>query len=321
MNNKRVRLFKKSDYFKYIILFFVFGLIFIRLFNIFVYPSFEILSALIILGVCLVGLILVWIDEVLGRQNLEEVNLELKTKQAELIQSEKMAAMGRLAGGVAHELNNPLTGIVGSVELLLLRLKKSESDCGKCFSILETVKKEGVRCQDLAKNLLHFSRKKKAKMKQVDVNQVIEDTFKIVAFQLSQPGAPVKVIKNFATTLPSVLADSDQLEQVIMNLVINGRDAMPEGGTLTITTRAHDGRVSIDFSDTGTGIPEELKSRIFEPLFSTKGEGKGTGLGLSITRDIIIAHKGEISLKSKPGEGTTFTIVLPAYEMPAYAPR
>jgi len=290
MNNKRKKLFKKSDYFKYIILLFVFGLISIRLFNIFVYPSFEILSALIILGVCMVGLILVWIDEVLGRQNLEEVNLELKTKQAELIQSEKMAAMGRLAGGVAHELNNPLTGIVGSVELLLLRLKKSGSDCSKCFSILETVKKEGTRCQDLAKNLLRFSRKKKAKMIPVDVNQVMEDTFKIVAFQLSRPGAPVKLIKNFASTLPLVLADPDQLEQVIMNLVINGRDAMPEGGTLTITTRVHDGRVSIDFSDTGTGIPEELKPRIFEPLFTTKGEGKGTGLGLSITRDIMTAH-------------------------------
>ncbi len=309
-----MKFFKKSDYLKYIILLFVFGLISLRLFNIFVYPSFEILSALVILGGCLAGLILVWIDDVLGRQNLEEVNLELKTKQAELIQSEKMAAMGRLAGGIAHELNNPLAGIVGSVELLLLRLKKSRmGDCSEYFSILETVKKEGSRCQDLAKNLLRFSHKKKAKMIPVDVNQVIEDTFKIVAFQLSRPGAPVKLIKNFASLLPLVLADPDQLEQVIMNMVINGRDAMPEGGTLTITTRVHDGRVCLDFSDTGTGIPEELKSRIFEPLFTTKGEGKGTGLGLSITRDIITANKGEIFLKSKPGEGTTFTIVLPAY--------
>ena len=311
-NNKTVKLFKKSNYFKYIILIFIFGLLSVRLFNSFVYPSFEILSAVIILGVCLVALILVWIDEVFGRQNLEEMNLELEAKQAELIQSEKMAALGRLAGGVAHELNNPLTGIVGSVELLFRHSKKSKKDdCSGCLRTREIIKKEGARCQDLAKNLLQFSRKKKANMKPAAVNEVIEDTFKILTYQMYQPGATIKVIKNLAPDLPLVLADPDQLEQVIINLVINSRDAMPEGGTLTITTRAREGKVYLDVGDTGTGIPEDKKLKVFEPLFTTKGERKGTGLGLSVTRDIITAHKGDIFFTSKPGEGTTFTVVLP----------
>jgi two-component system NtrC family sensor kinase len=305
---------KRSNYFKYLILVFVFGLIVVRLFNIFVYPSFEILSVVLILGVCLIGLILVWIDEVLGRENLEEMHQELKVKQTQLIQSEKLAALGRLAGGVAHELKNPLTGIVGCVELLLRRLEKGKGDCSGCLRTMETVEKEGRRCQALAKNLLQFSRKKKGEMKPVAINQVIEDTFNILTHHLSQPGAPIKTVKNLGESLPRVLADPDQIEQVIMNLVINSRDAMPKGGTITITTTSREGNVRIELSDTGTGIPEEEQSRIFEPLYTTKGEGKGTGLGLSVSRDIVLNHGGEIYLKSKIGEGTIFTIILPCIE-------
>lgn len=303
----------KTKDLKYIILILVFGLIFVRLFNVFVYPSFEILSAVLILGVCLIGLILVWIDEAVGRANLEEMHRELKAKQAELIQSEKLAALGRLAGGVAHELKNPLTGIVGNAELMLRRLDKDKNH-NECIHVLETVKKEGNRCQDLAKNLLQFSRQKKGKMKLASVNQILEDALKILSYHLYQAGAPIKLVKNLAPGLPMVLADADQIEQVIVNLVINSRDAMPKGGTLTLTTSRRNGKVAIDISDTGIGIPDDLKSRIFEPLFTTKAEGKGTGLGLSVSRDIIQNHNGEIYFKSKPGEGTTFTIVLPAYE-------
>ena len=308
--------------FKYLILIFVLGLICVRIFNVFVYPSYEILSAVLILGVCVVGLALIWIDEVMGREAVERLNLELKAKEAEIIQSEKLAAVGRLAGGVAHELNNPLTGIVGSAELLLRRVEKEnrDKDCSACFKFMEVVEKEGRRCQDLARNLLQFSRKKKGKMKPVRINEVLENTFKILAYNLNLPGAPIKLVKNFAAkdspeeNFPLVLADPDQLEQVIMNLVLNARDAMPQGGTLTITTRALEKKVYIDITDTGTGIPEEIKAKIFEPLFTTKGEGKGTGLGLSVSRDIISHHGGEIYFKTRPGEGTTFTVVLPAYE-------
>lgn len=303
---------------KYLILIFVLGLICVRIFNVFVYPSYEILSAVIILGVCVIGLALIWIDEVMGREAVEQLNLELKAREAEIIQSEKLAAVGKLAGGVAHELNNPLTGIVGSAELLLRRAEKENraKDCSACFKFMEVVEKEGRRCQGLARNLLQFSRKKKGEMKPVSINEVLESTFNILAYNLNLPGAPIKLVKNLEANLPLVLADADQLEQVIMNLVLNARDAMPGGGTLTITTRALEKKVYIDITDTGTGIPEEIKAKMFEPLFTTKGEGKGTGLGLSVSRDIISHHNGEINFKTRPGDGTTFTVVLPVYENP-----
>lgn len=306
---------KKTYLFKYLIIFFVLGLISVRLFNVFVYPSYEILSGVLMLGACLAGLILVWVDEVIGRENLEEANREIMEKQAELVQSEKMAALGRLAGGVAHELKNPLTGIIGSAELIIRRLQKDKKDdCGGCLNTFETVKKEGLRCQGLARNLLQFSRKKKGEMKPLDINKVIEDTLAVIGHYLNQPGSSIDIVKNLAPEAPPVFGDPDQLEQVIMNLVINSRDAMPRGGTITITTKGHDGKLLVSVRDTGTGIPEEVQSKIFEPLFTTKEEGKGTGLGLSISRDIIITHGGKISFESTCGAGTTFTIELPAAE-------
>jgi two-component system NtrC family sensor kinase len=244
---------------------------------------------------------------------LEQSNQELKKNQELLVASEKLSALGKIAAGIAHEIFNPLTSILGIVTLMNRQLdhegllKESGGEFTRHLKFLEA---EANRIIRIVQSLTQFYRRKEPKMVLVDVNRELEAALEIASFQIEKE--PVRMTKNLGRGLPLVVGDSDQLQIVFLNMLMNARDALESDGCLSITT-ADDcsGRVLIEFNDTGCGIPEDLRDRIFEPLFTTKGEGKGTGLGLSISRDIVESHGGTIELESIPGRGTTFTIRLP----------
>jgi PAS domain S-box-containing protein len=246
---------------------------------------------------------------------------ERKLLEAQLLQSQKMEAVGQLAGGVAHDFNNILTAIVGYADLLAAELGDARQ-----LEDLEEIRKAARRAAALTRQLLAFSRKQVLEPRIIDVNGVVTNLEKMLRSLIS---ANIDLRTALATDLAAARADPNQLEQVIMNLVINARDAMPEGGTLTIET----GNASLDenyaaqhvsvvpgeyvmlaVTDTGCGMSEETKARIFEPFFTTKPAGRGTGLGLSTVYGIVKQSGGNIWLYSEPGKGTTFKIYLPAVQ-------
>lgn len=241
---------------------------------------------------------------------LREKNLE--EARAALIQSEKMAAFGQLGAGIAHEVKNPLAGILGYAQLAL---RKLPPDAGSLKNYLEIVEKETKRCKAIIENLLKFARQEKTVMDRVDVNALVDDAMKLVEHQLNMNN--VKIQRSVPAGLPPIFANANQLQQVLMNLSINAQHAMEKnGGTLTVTaldTKLPDGReaVEIRVADSGMGIPKDIMAKIFEPFFTTKPAGKGTGLGLSVTFGIIRDHKGQVLVESQVGVGTTFRLVLP----------
>ncbi len=241
---------------------------------------------------------------------------KLDDAQQKLLQTEKMMSIqklistGEIAAGVAHEINNPLTNIISFIKFMR---QKTEKDDVR-YKPLEIVERESARITRIAKNLKNFARRKQPALAPVDINQPIEDTLSIIEYQFTRD--KIEIAKQLQTNLPPVLANRDQLQQVFLNLAINARDAMPEGGTLKIATTAvrekdDDLWVEVRFEDNGCGIPEDEIKDIFTPFFSTKGEGKGSGLGLSISCAIIKKHKAAIKVKSKVNIGTTFIIRFP----------
>ena len=238
-------------------------------------------------------------------QKVEQRTRELKTMQGQLIQTEKMAAIGKLAAGVAHEINNPLTGILTNSSLMLQDLP-IESPMRED---LQTIVNETLRCRKIVKGLLDFARQTKPQKQALGLNQVVEDILALVRNQASFRNITVET--HLAPNLPTLMADGDQMRQVILNVILNAADAMPQGGTLTITSQLREGTRTVDvrISDTGTGIPEEVKNRLFEPFFTTKKTG--TGLGLAIAYGIIERHKGRLAVESTPGQGTTIIMSLP----------
>lgn len=246
-----------------------------------------------------------------------------KKMEARLVQAEKMEAVGRLAGGLAHDFNNLLTSIMGHADLALMQL--AEDDPVK--KNLMGIKKGGNRAVSLTQQLLAFSRKQDLRPAVLDLNDLIKG-FVIILERLI--GEAVELETALASGLRRVKADRGQMEQIVMNLVINAGDAMPEGGTLTIETAnvylkenvdgEKDGEfqpgpyVMIRVSDTGMGMDEKTQSLMFEPFFTTKEEGKGTGLGLSTVYGIVKQSEGHIRIHSKPGNGTTFKIYFPVVE-------
>jgi len=239
---------------------------------------------------------------------------ELSRTQAQLVHSEKLASLGVLAGGVAHEINNPLMVILGRTELMLM-------DEGLPEGInrnLETIRLETERIADIVQGLLTFSRKsRQEKMETLNLNEVLERTLMLNEHQLTIGNVRVK--KELDPTLPPIQANAGQLQQVFMNLIINAHHAMPDGGQLAVRTGAvPQNRVFIEIEDSGCGIREDDLNRIFDPFFTTKEEGKGTGLGLSVSRNIIENHGGLIGVESTVGVGTLFRIVLP--EVPPVQP-
>lgn len=232
----------------------------------------------------------------------------LQQAQAALVQSEKISAFGQISAGIAHEVKNPLAGILGYTQLSLRKLDKEDP----LRKNLEIIEKETRRCKTIIDNLMKFARQEKVLMEPMDLNQAVEDAIVIVAHQLGIN--EIALEKDLAPQLPQTHGNANQMQQVLMNLMINAQQAMEgHAGTIKITTRhADNGHITVRVSDTGPGIPQEIQSKIFEPFFTTKPAGKGTGLGLSVTYGIIKDHKGEVRLESAPGQGTSFVITLPA---------
>jgi signal transduction histidine kinase len=239
---------------------------------------------------------------------------ELKTReekldqaQAQLIQSEKLAAFGQLGAGIAHEVKNPLAGILGCAQLSLMDVEAGTP----LHQNLEIIEKETNRCRTIIDNLMKFARQEKALFEPTEVNQVVQDSCAIINHQLELQ--QVKIIQELDEQLPEIQGNSNQLQQVLMNLMINAQQAMEgEPGTVTVSTkRDESGAIEIVVSDNGPGIPEEIQAKMFEPFFTTKPTGQGTGLGLSVSFGIIMDHDGEISVDSEVGRGTDFVIRFP----------
>ena len=255
-------------------------------------------------------------EDITDRRNTTEA---LKASQAELLQAHKMEAVGRLAGGVAHDFNNVLTVILGYAEHILEQMADNE----KWHKELHQIKRAGERAASLTRQLLAFSRKQRLNPKLVALNHTVSDMEKMLRRLI---GDDIEVTLKLAGDLPPVLIDAGQMEQVVMNLCVNARDAMDGGGKLTLETEnlrleapitlgrftVPAGRfVRLSVTDTGTGMEAEVLEKLFEPFFTTKEPGKGTGLGLATTMGIVKQSGGHITVESEKGRGTTFRIYLP----------
>jgi signal transduction histidine kinase len=240
----------------------------------------------------------------------------LKNAQQALIQSEKMAAFGELGAGIAHEIKNPLAGILGLAQLSMRKMDKGDP----VYTNLGIIEKETNRCTHIIQNLLKFSRQEKVSFEAVDLNQVAKDAMAIVEHQLEMN--KVKLISKFDDALPDISGNANQIQQVLINLMINAQQAMDgRSGEVTVTTSSNNGNVAVKVADNGPGIPEEIQAKIFEPFYTTKPVGKGTGLGLSVSYGIIQEHKGDIQLQSSPEEGSTFTLTFPMGAMKSSCPH
>jgi PAS domain S-box-containing protein len=234
---------------------------------------------------------------------------KLQETHVQLVSSEKMASLGKLAAGIAHEINNPLGGILIYSSLMMEDLPEKDPKRGDLAQIVQ----EAKRCKEIVKSLLEFARQTEPKMEPTDINRAIIDGLFFLENQALFHN--IQIIKKLDPFLSFVKGNAGQLKQVFMNIVVNAAEAIHGSGTLTITTFPAPARktVLVEFTDTGEGIPEENLTRIFDPFFTTKDVGRGTGLGLATSYGIIEEHGGKISVKSKVGEGTTFTIELPIH--------
>jgi two-component system, NtrC family, sensor kinase len=246
--------------------------------------------------------------------SFNEMTKKLSDAQRQVYQSQKLAAVGQLAAGVAHEINNPLTGVLSYSSFLL----KRAAEMPEFKDDLDVIVRETQRCRGIVKGLLDFARQSPPEKHPSDINEVVERAIRIVQAQLA--ARRVDVQKHLCADLPLVNADANQIQQIIVNLLLNANDAIGEGGgTVTLVTdvKANGGTaqspataVEISVRDTGCGIPTAHLERLFEPFFSTKG-GKGTGLGLAVAWGIVEKHNGRIDVESEVGTGTTFRVLLP----------
>jgi two-component system, NtrC family, sensor kinase len=246
--------------------------------------------------------------------------------RARLMETERLAAVGELVAGVAHEVNNPLSSISAFAQLLL----RDEALTPQQRESLDVIRSETGRASQVVRDLLAFARRSAPRREPLDLNQVVERTVRLRNYQLTSSG--IRVVLDLSPDIPAIHGDARQLQQVVLNLVTNAIQAMANigGGTLSIATRGDRKSVALDVADTGPGIPPELRARIFEPFFTTKPEGEGTGLGLSVSYGIVTAHGGTITLVDAPA-GARFVVELPAItdraqllvsaEVPAYTAR
>jgi two-component system NtrC family sensor kinase len=253
-------------------------------------------------------------------KRVEQKSRELQRAQEQMLQVEKMASIGKLAAVVAHEINNPLAGILTYTKLLqkwVARGDWDEARRAEVRSSLELVESESRRCGEIVRNLLVFSRSAPMNLEWTDLNSVVDRCIRLVQHQLALANIELELQR--AENLPAVYCDAAQMEQVLLALVMNAIDAMPRGGRLRLARRlSADGRmVELEVQDDGVGIPPDLLPNLFEPFFTTKERGHGVGLGLAISRGIIERHGGKISVASEPGRGTTFTIRLPLENRPS----
>jgi len=245
-----------------------------------------------------------------GQVTGQMVVLDDKTERIkledQLVQSEKLTSIGLLAAGVAHEVNTPLA-VISSYSQMLSKHLRSEDPKAK---ILDKIIKQSFRASEIVNSLLNFSRTNGTEFRMIELHGIISDTLSLLEHQFKT--AKIAVRKELSSGSPQIYGNPGKLQQVFLNLFINAKDAMPNGGELIIKTAGHDSVFQVEVIDTGTGIPEEHLKKIYDPFFTTKELGRGTGLGLSVSYGIIQEHSGKISVDSKPGEGTRFVLELPA---------
>ena len=252
-----------------------------------------------------------WSDRLESR--LMEKTTELNRTQRQVVHMEKMASLGKLAATVAHELNNPLAGILNYAKLVDRSLDEGEMpedervELRRCLGLIQ---KEAARCGDTVRNLLLFARQSGAELALVPLNPIIERSLMLVHHHLEMSGVQLETTL-FEEGTDQVVCDGNQIQQALLALLVNAVEAMPDGGTLSVRAMGRDSWVAIAVSDTGTGIPPEAIPHIFEPFFSTKDKAEGVGLGLAVAYGIIQRHGGDIEVESKVDHGTTFTVTLP----------
>jgi two-component system NtrC family sensor kinase len=241
----------------------------------------------------------------------------LRLAEAEVARGEKLASIGQLAAGIAHELNNPLTGVLTFTSLLRQKMPAGSQDAED----LDLVIRETRRCASIIRRLLDFARDKTPEHKPVDLNALIDETVRFV--ERSAALQQIEIATELDPALPPLLVDADLIKQVLINILVNAQQAIEERGSILVQSRLHAQRklpggrgtgpmVEIAISDTGCGIPSANLQRIFDPFFTSKEVGKGTGLGLSVSYGIVTSHGGEIEVESVVGQGSTFRIFLPA---------
>jgi two-component system, NtrC family, sensor kinase len=239
---------------------------------------------------------------------------ELKRAHEHVLHVEKMATIGKMAAVVAHEINNPLSGILTYAKLLKKWIQRGEAATSKkndAEQCLDLIADESRRCGDLVKNLLTFSHTSPMNVQTTDLNTVVDRSVRLVAHQLELNG--VELHLDLPSNLPVIQCDPGQIEQVLLALIMNAIDAMPHGGNLWVSTRMGDvtDEIAIEVRDDGSGIPPEILPHIFEPFLTTKETGKSVGLGLAVSQNIIEGHRGQVDVHSEVGKGTTFTVTLP----------
>jgi two-component system NtrC family sensor kinase len=238
-------------------------------------------------------------------QKVQERTEELIKTENQLIQSDKVASLGKLAAGVAHEINSPLTGVLTYSSLLLKTKKEGDPE----REDLEVIVNETNRCKKIVRGLLDYARQTAPQKTSCDVNELLDKSIDLIAHQATLQN--VKIDRKFRPDLPKIMIDVGQIQQVFINILLNAIEAMQQGGTLTVSSGLDREKVALSFADTGVGIPEDILPKILDPFFTTKEQGKGTGLGLSVSYGIIERHRGKLEVKSKVGQGTTFTVKLP----------
>jgi two-component system NtrC family sensor kinase len=255
------------------------------------------------------------VDNANMHKNIKAAYQDLKEIQEQIVWTEKLASLGKLAATIAHEINNPLAGVLNYIRLIIKQLSRNNFSHEKFENILRYLKimeSETARCGDIVKDLLAFARRTKITMESNRIEDIINKTLNLISHELEIKELQLKT--NIAPNLPKVKCDFKQIQQVLLNLMYNASEAMPSGGTLTITANRVNGAkalLEVTISDTGCGISEKDMENIFEPFFTTKEEGKGVGLGLSVVYGIIARHNGTIAVESEPGKGSTFKVRLP----------
>lgn len=243
-------------------------------------------------------------------EELRESYEKLKAAQTRLVQADKMAAVGQLAAGVAHEINNPLSVILGFAQSAVRRIKNEDT----LYQPLHAIERESLRCRAIVQSLLTFSRRSKGAKEKLNISELVETCLNLITAQARVNN--VEIASKFDDELPLIFADPNQVQQVVINLCNNAIDAMPQGGTLTVSLTKNNSRyIDMSVADTGTGIPQEFIHKIFEPFFTTKDPGKGTGLGLSLVYEIMQQHDAGVDVQSELNKGTEFKVNWPIAEV------
>ncbi|MDT5123994.1 MAG: hypothetical protein QOC96_3476 [Acidobacteriota bacterium] len=247
---------------------------------------------------------LVVLEDVTARMSLEE----------QLQQREKLSSIGLLAAGVAHEVNTPLTGVSSYTQMLLGMLPETDPK----HALLQKVRRQAMRASDIVNNLLNFSRTGGAtEFMELSINQVLDDTLQLLEPQLRRN--QIEIVRDYDSNIPQAYGNAVKLQQIFTNLILNARDAIPEGGRITISTSSTtEDTLVVEVTDTGIGIAPENVAKIYDPFYTTKGVGRGTGLGLAVSYGIVQEHSGHITVESTPGKGTTFRITLPTVSARAH---